>query len=74
MLLWSFASVIDATADSAPEAWRRHLHWLLDGLRPAAATVQSHPPLTKAELADAMRSMRRHRLAPATKPGVTRPT
>jgi AcrR family transcriptional regulator len=74
MLLWSFASVIDATADSASEAWRRHLHWLLDGLRPAAATVQSQPPLTKAELTDAMRSIRRHRLAPATKPGVFRPT
>ena len=38
LLLWSFAPVIDATAEAAPSVWRRHLHWLLDGLRPESAT------------------------------------
>src|SRR5215212_3070403 len=38
LLLWSFGPVIDATADVAPEAWRRHLHLILDGLRAGAAT------------------------------------
>ena len=33
LALWSFGPLIDATAEVAPNAWRRHLHWLLDGLR-----------------------------------------
>jgi AcrR family transcriptional regulator len=62
MLLWSFAPVIDATESAAPEVWRRHLHWTLDGLRPAAATPQSQPPLDDDQLHDAMRCLRRQRL------------
>jgi AcrR family transcriptional regulator len=61
MLLWSFAPVIDAT-EAAPEVWRRHLHWTLDGLRPAAATPQAQPPLDDDQLHDAMRCLRRQRL------------
>jgi AcrR family transcriptional regulator len=62
LVLWSFAPVIDATADTAPTVWRRHLHWLLDGLRPNAATPQTEPALDDQQLAEAMRSLRQHRL------------
>jgi AcrR family transcriptional regulator len=62
MLLWSFAPVIDATEQAAPEVWRRHLHWTLDGLRPAAATPQAEPPLDDDQLHEAMRCLRRQRL------------
>ena len=61
LLLWSFAPVIDATAEIAPAAWRRHLHWLLDGLRPESATAQDQPPLDEAQLAEAMRRRREQR-------------
>lgn len=61
LLLWSFAPVIDATAETSPAAWRRHLHWLLDGLRPAAATPQPEPPLDDRELGEAMRCLREQR-------------
>ena len=61
LLLWSFAPVIDATATTAPTTWRRHLHWLLDGLRPASATPQSEPSLDDAQLAESMRHLRRQR-------------
>ena len=54
LLFWSFAPLIDATAEVAPNAWRRHLHWLLDGLRNEAATPQAEPPLTESELRAAM--------------------
>jgi hypothetical protein len=53
--------VIDATADSAPGAWRRHLHWLLDGLRPPAATPQREPALDEQQLAEAGRCLREQR-------------
>jgi AcrR family transcriptional regulator len=61
LLLWSFAPVMDATADTAPEAWRRHLHWLLDGLRVEAATPQTQPPLDDAQLSESMRCLREQR-------------
>ena len=50
LALWSFGPLLDATAEVAPKAWRRHLHWLLDGLRVTAATAQSEPPLTDEQL------------------------
>ncbi len=62
LLLWSFAPLIDATADVAPGAWRRHLHWLLDGMRPAAATPQAEPPLSGAQLEQAVQALRSRRL------------
>ncbi len=55
LLVWSFAPLIDATAEVAPNAWRRHLHWLLDGLRSEAATPQVEPPLTPEQLNAAWR-------------------
>ena len=61
LLLWSFAPVIDATAETAPRVWRRHLHWLLDGLRPPAATRQTEPPLDDEQLTEAMRRLREQR-------------
>jgi AcrR family transcriptional regulator len=61
LILWSFAPVIDATAEVAPTAWRRHLHWLLDGLRPQAATLQVEPPLDDEQLVEAMRRLREQR-------------
>jgi AcrR family transcriptional regulator len=62
VLLWSFAPVIDATAETAPRFWRRHLHWILDGLRLDAATPQPEPSLDDGELAAATASLREHRL------------
>jgi hypothetical protein len=61
LLLWSFAPVIDATAETAPNVWRRHLHWLLDGMRADAATPQVEPPLDDAQLDAAMRCLRAQR-------------
>jgi AcrR family transcriptional regulator len=62
LLLWSFGPLIDATAEVAPNAWRRHLHWLLDGLRAAAATPQSEGPLSERQLHAAMQALKEHRL------------
>ncbi len=62
MVLWSFGPLIDATAEVAPNAWRRHLHWLLDGLRAAAATAQSEAPLSNEQLVAAMQVLKEHRL------------
>jgi AcrR family transcriptional regulator len=70
LLLWSFAPVIDATAETAPNAWRRHLHWLLDGLRPDAATAQTERPLDDGQLTTAMRRLREQRFQ--RKPGPPR--
>jgi AcrR family transcriptional regulator len=62
LLFWSFTPLIDATAAAAPSAWRRHLHWLLDGLRRAAATPQAEPPLSDDALHAAMQALREQRL------------
>jgi AcrR family transcriptional regulator len=71
LLFWSFAPLIDATAEVAPNAWRRHLHWLVDGLRVEAATPHAEPPLTDEELRAATQTLREQRLgrrhAPAPK-------
>ncbi len=61
LLLWSFAPVIDATARVAPNAWRRHLGWLLDGLRADAATAQTEAVLTDEELRASMRRLSERR-------------
>ena len=62
LALWSFGPLLDATAEIAPNAWRRHLHWLLDGLRAGAATPQSEGPLSEEQLHAAMQALREHRL------------
>ena len=61
LLFWSFAPLMDATADAAPGAWRRHLHWLLEGLRAEAATPPPEPPLTSEQLELAVQALRRRR-------------
>jgi AcrR family transcriptional regulator len=61
LLLWSFAPVIDATAKVAPNAWRRHLRWLLDGLRADAAGNQTEAALTGEELRASMRALSERR-------------
>jgi AcrR family transcriptional regulator len=70
LVLWSFAPVIDATAEIAPNVWRRHLHWLLDGLRAESATPQTEAPLDDEQLAQAMRCLREQRFQ--RKPGPPR--
>ncbi len=50
LLFWGIAAIADATRAVAPDAWRRQLALLLDGLRPAAANPLPRPPLTAAEL------------------------
>jgi AcrR family transcriptional regulator len=62
LLVWSFGPLIDATAEVAPNAWRRHLHWLLDGLRSESATPEAEPPLTDEQLNAAMQALRAHRM------------
>lgn len=49
-VIWSVGRVIEETRGVAPELWRRHLGFLLDGLRAEAATPLPHPPLTRAQL------------------------
>ena len=53
VVFWACARVIQATADVAPDLWRRHLALYLDGLRAATATPLPVPPLTAAQLARA---------------------
>jgi AcrR family transcriptional regulator len=61
LLFWSFAPLMDATADAAPDAWRRHLHWLLDGLRAGSATPPPEPPLTSEQFELTVGALRRRR-------------
>jgi AcrR family transcriptional regulator len=53
LLIWGVAATADATRDAAPDAWRRHLAFLLDGLRPGAAHPLPVPPLTFTQFRDA---------------------
>jgi AcrR family transcriptional regulator len=55
-VLWSTTTIIEATASTSPDAWRRHLAFLLDGLRAAAAHPLPGPPLSQDQVADAMRT------------------
>lgn len=49
-VFWSTARIVQATADVAPEYWRRYLSFLVDGLRADAATPAPAGPLTRAQL------------------------
>ncbi|WP_240351018.1 TetR/AcrR family transcriptional regulator [Streptomyces olivoreticuli] len=44
-VIWSSISIIKATAAVAPDAWRRHLAFLLDGCRATAAHPIATPSL-----------------------------
>lgn len=58
MAMWSFGPIFEATSEIAPQAWRRHLRILLDGMRPAAATPQTVRPLTARQLEGATEALR----------------
>ena len=55
LVFWAVGRVIQTTADIAPEQWRRHLGFLLDGLRASAASPLPVPALTRRQLARAAR-------------------
>jgi AcrR family transcriptional regulator len=48
MVFWAARGIIEAGEQVAPEAWRRHLDFILAGLRPDAAALE-RPPLTREE-------------------------
>ncbi|MFI0450146.1 TetR/AcrR family transcriptional regulator [Actinomadura sp. 6N118] len=52
---WGTARTVEATAGIRPQAWRRHLALMLDGLRAPAAHPLPEPPLRPDELVNAMR-------------------
>ncbi len=53
-LIWSNGRLIDATSTTAPNAWRRHLHLMLDAYRAERAHALPEPPMTAEQLYDAM--------------------
>ena len=53
-LIWSNGRMIDATSTTAPNAWRRHLHLMLDAYRADRAHPIPEPPMTEQQLYDAM--------------------
>lgn len=53
-LIWSNGRIIDATSATAPTAWRRQLHLMLDAYRAERAHPIPEPPMTDAQLYDAM--------------------
>ena len=65
MLFWAISRIVDATSEVAPQAWRRHLALVLDAFRATDAAAISIPPLTEAEVDQAMHHLRalaaRHR-------------
>jgi AcrR family transcriptional regulator len=53
-LIWSNGRMIDATTATAPNAWRRQLHLMLDAYRAERAHAIPEPPMTDEQLYDAM--------------------
>jgi AcrR family transcriptional regulator len=53
---WAITRTIEATAGVDPDAWRRHLGFVLDGLRAPAAHPLPKPPLTPEQVATIMRN------------------
>jgi AcrR family transcriptional regulator len=43
LLLMANAGLLERTADTAPDAWQRHLDYVLDGLRPTPTTASPSP-------------------------------
>lgn len=50
LVFWSTDRVIELAGDTAPDVWRRHLGFVLDGLRAENATALRAPALTDAQL------------------------
>lgn len=57
-LIWANGRIIDATRTTAPDAWRRQLHLMLDAYRAARAHPIAEPPMTSDQLYDAMVHLR----------------
>ena len=53
-LIWGNGRIIDATRAKAPAAWRRQLYLMLDAYRAERAHPLREPPMTDAQLYDAM--------------------
>jgi AcrR family transcriptional regulator len=53
-LIWSNGRITSATSVTAPNAWRRHLYLMLDAYRAERAHPIPEPPMTDAQLYDAM--------------------
>ncbi|MEV0249907.1 helix-turn-helix domain-containing protein [Nocardia sp. NPDC050712] len=57
-ITWSHTRIVEATAQLAPNAWRRHLALVLDGLRATAAHPLPEPPITEDQLMSALRQQK----------------
>jgi hypothetical protein len=53
-VIWSHSRIIAATADVAPQTWRRHLHLMLDAFRADRVHPLPVPALTEHQLREAM--------------------
>lgn len=53
-LIWFNGRVMDAASETAPHAWRRQLHLMLDAYRAERAHPIPEPPMTEKQLYDAM--------------------
>lgn len=53
-LIWSIGRMVDATRATAPNAWRRHLHLMLDAYRAERAHPLPDPPMNATQLYEAM--------------------
>ncbi|MFF4899730.1 TetR/AcrR family transcriptional regulator [Streptomyces sp. NPDC001068] len=56
-VVWSQAGIIQATRAVAPNAWRRHLHLLLDAFRAQCAHELPEPPLTPRQFGQTLISL-----------------
>jgi AcrR family transcriptional regulator len=54
-VIWAISRTIEATGDVEPQAWRRHLGFVLDGLRAPAAHPLPVPALTDEQVGEIMR-------------------
>ncbi|GAB4055047.1 TetR/AcrR family transcriptional regulator [Catellatospora paridis] len=52
--IWAHSRIAAATRDVAPEAWRRHLHLMLDAFRAGHTTALPVPAMTQAQVDQAM--------------------
>lgn len=43
VIFWAVRGIIETTQDVAPDAWRRHLEIVIDGLRPAGRGLVTQP-------------------------------
>ncbi|MEU6217867.1 helix-turn-helix domain-containing protein [Streptomyces sp. NPDC047022] len=53
-VMWSQAGIIQATRTVAPNAWRRHLHLMLDAFRAQCAHELPEPPLTRRQVDESL--------------------